>query len=540
MANHLSQEQLIGYLHQTLTDAERETIDRHLAECAACRAQLDAYTALQRHIRYGLAADLRQVRAATGKNFKAIAPHLKRARRLSMFTKRSNLILSSVVTVILLIVVGFGVYSLLSNQPQPEPDVAEKVSEQPAVVATVAVGQPVAEEEQPNEESIKQPPGPVPEDSQPAVGLNSTGAMFRANPQRTGVYNDTTEPASGELLWKFETKGDILSSPIVADDVVYFGSNDHHLYAVNSRTGQQLWRFDAGGWVMTPPAIADGVVYVGSGCAGDVICIDGPNQTNQLVALDRQTGRELWRFPTAMGVWSSPAVVEGVVYFGSYDGFLYAVNRESGQEVWRFRAENSIVSSPAVGDDILYFGSGCFQCTLFSQEKANTFLYAVDRQTGQELWRFQADGYVESTPAVVDGVVYFGSNDRTLYAVDSRSGQVKWQLKTFGRITSSPAVTHDRVYVTNHDRNLYAIDRQTGQEVWRFTTAWPLSSSPVVSAGAIYFGGTGSDVYLYAVDSQTGQERWKFKVNEPIYGSPTVASGVVYFGSEDNHLYAIR
>lgn len=862
MTPHLSQKQLIGYVYQTLADGERETIDRHLATCPECRARLAEREAIQRRIRYSVLAWQRQITPPAQVDFGAIAPRVKRLRRLMMFAKRSNLILSSAATIIVLIVAGIGVYSLLNNQPQPVPVPKEEVIEQPAVKAT---------------EEINQPVEPAPEDSQPAIELipgesspspgqlkwqitvdgqvasnptiaagvvyfgtntgriyavdqqsgqhlwateiggaiqaefdlavaggmvypasvdkhiyavdsrtgqvvwqfdaanlhnsatagagavyvgstnlyavdpqsgrqlwqfdtdglvkpppvvaggmvyventkgylyaieaqsgqqlwqfnaedgvrwgelsevvdgviyagtdsylfavdtktgqakwrfdaarqpvaaaangmvyvgsssgqvyalasesgqelwqfktgaqvvvapaiadgvvyvssddhqlyaldgqtgqvlwqfaaadvmerpvvadgvvyvgdfaghlyaiwagaakvgaieqpatdHSSGAMFRGNPQHTGVF-EAQGPAQGELQWKFETEGDILSTPIIEDNVVYFGSNDHHLYALNSQTGQELWRFDMGGWVMTPPAITDGVVYAGSGCAGDLICIDGANQKNQLLALDSQTGQEIWHFSVEMGVWSSPVIVDGVVYFGSYDGHLYAVNSQTGQEIWRFKADNSITSSPAVVGDTIYFGSGCFQCTLFSTEKSGDFLYAVDRQTGQELWRFKTEGYVESSVTVVDGVVYFGSNDRYLYAVDSHSGQMKWQLKTFGRITSSPAVTDERVYITSHDRNLYAVDRHTGQEIWRFTTDWPISSSPVVAAGVVYFGGSGSNGPLYAIDNQTGQELWKFKTDEPIYASPTVANGMVYFGSEDNHLYAIK
>ena len=83
MSNHLSDQQLIGYIHQTLTDAEREEIDQHLAECGRCRTLLGDYEALQRRIHYGLATDLRKMVPSARKSFAAVAPRLKQGRRLT-------------------------------------------------------------------------------------------------------------------------------------------------------------------------------------------------------------------------------------------------------------------------------------------------------------------------------------------------------------------------------------------------------------------------------------------------------------------------
>ena len=74
MNHHLSDNQLIGYIHQTLTDAEREEIDRHLVECARCRGHLGDQEAIQRRIRYGLMNGLRKVSPSSQMTFAAISP----------------------------------------------------------------------------------------------------------------------------------------------------------------------------------------------------------------------------------------------------------------------------------------------------------------------------------------------------------------------------------------------------------------------------------------------------------------------------------
>ena len=77
MSDHLNDAQLAGYVHYTLTDAERETMDAHLNTCTHCRACLDEYDALQRRIRYSLAGDIKAVSPPSGMSFAAIAPRLQ-------------------------------------------------------------------------------------------------------------------------------------------------------------------------------------------------------------------------------------------------------------------------------------------------------------------------------------------------------------------------------------------------------------------------------------------------------------------------------
>jgi outer membrane protein assembly factor BamB len=65
-------------------------------------------------------------------------------------------------------------------------------------------------------------------------------------------------------MWSYTTGGAVTSSPAVANGVVYIGSGDNKLYALNASTGALLWSYTTGGAVETRPAIANGVVYVGS------------------------------------------------------------------------------------------------------------------------------------------------------------------------------------------------------------------------------------------------------------------------------------
>src|SRR5664280_2620698 len=141
------------------------------------------------------------------------------------------------------------------------------------------------------------------------------------------------------------------------------------------------WTFTTGGAVSSSPAVADGVVYVGS--------FDG-----NVYALSATTGTLLWKYMTGDIVYSSPAVANGVVYVGSEDNQVYALNASTGVLLWKYATGSSLFSSPAVANGVVYVGS------------EDNRVYALNASTGALLWQYATEYIVESSPAVANGVVY--------------------------------------------------------------------------------------------------------------------------------------
>ena len=233
----------------------------------------------------------------------------------------------------------------------------------------------------------------------------------------------------------------------------------------------------------------------------------------------------------------------GAVYASGYVGGVFTPSRgtpSQGELAWKFKA-GSGVASPTISDGVAYFAS------------RDNHLYAVDAQSGVERWRFKAHGRPQEqrggyegsglySPAVSDGVVYVGSNNTYLYAIDVQSGQEKWKFKTAGGwplvALGAQAISGGVVYVANCDDGcLHAVDIQSGQERWQFKTRDHVESSPAVSGGTVYIGS--NDGHLYALDARSGQKKWKFKTVGAVE-SPAISRGVVYFCSEDGHLYAVK
>jgi outer membrane protein assembly factor BamB len=134
-------------------------------------------------------------------------------------------------------------------------------------------------------------------------------SMQRSNPCEKVL--DVNSVANLGVKWSYSAVAEVCSSPAVVNGVVYVGSDDYNVYALNASTGTLLWSYTAGNQVKSSPAVANGVVYVGS-------------YDQNVYALNASTGAKLWSYTTGGEVNSSPAVANGVVYVGSYDGNVYA------------------------------------------------------------------------------------------------------------------------------------------------------------------------------------------------------------------------
>jgi outer membrane protein assembly factor BamB len=360
-------------------------------------------------------------------------------------------------------------------------------------------------------------------------------------------YLYAVDRGTGAEKWKFKTDGRVTSSPAVASGFVFFTSYDGNAYAVDAATGTQKWKFALPGerrfaaahlhgaapsgetmpdpfdFYLSSPVVVDGVVYFGSG------------DTN-IYALDSASGQLKWKFKTGDVVHASPAVVDGKLYVGSWDSYFYALDAKSGKEIWRFKTgedaeihnQVGIQSSAAVADGVVYFGC------------RDSNFYAVDAATGKERWKFNNKGsWVIGSPAVANGKVYFGTSDTALfYALDAKSGAQLFSLGFKGwPLFSSPALAGDRVYIGSHEGKLFAIDLKTQKLAWTFATDGSKKN------GATYTKPDGTTNYELAFsdffydDMVSGVQR--LMTVGAVLSSPVVAGDVVYFGSADGNLYAL-
>jgi eukaryotic-like serine/threonine-protein kinase len=411
--------------------------------------------------------------------------------------------------------------------------------------------------------------------------------LFRGDSAHTGATGDQAPRQFHRVKWRLVTGGRIVSSPVIEQGVLYVGSDDGYVYAVDARNGQRIWKYRTGGPVSSTPAVAGATVYV--------VSYDG-----KVHAIDAKTGAPRWKFatggerrfeakhlhgfqPAAQTVadpfdvfLSSPLVVAGRVYVGSGDGNIYALDAASGELQWKFATGDVVHASPAWADGAIVVGSW------------DSYLYALDARTGAERWRFHGGedpdihnqvGF-QSSPAIVDGVVYVGCRDSNLYAIDAATGKERWRFNNAGSwVVGSPAVTQGRVIFVTSDSALYIVlDAATGKPVARQEGKAFMFASPTVAGDVVLTGvmngtleardlASGALLWTFATDAANRNEGWILtadgRFNAPLlYTStwreaPAVAAdrqfsigsvfstalavgGTVYFGAADGTLYAIE
>ena len=194
--------------------------------------------------------------------------------------------------------------------------------------------------------------------------------------------------------------------------------------------------------------------------------------------------------------------------------------------LWTFETGDSIESSAAIVDGVVYVGSEASD------------LVALDLDTGKLRWKYHVnDGIGESSPAVRDGIVYIGDLSGTLHAVNTRDGQSVWKLQTGAEVKSSPVITGDRLLVGSYDGSLYCVAARTGTVHWKFHTNNYVHCTPGVSEGLTFI--ASCDEAFHAIRISDGVEVFQVASGGYNAASPTIVGKTAYFGTFNNEVLGI-
>lgn len=327
-----------------------------------------------------------------------------------------------------------------------------------------------------------------------------------------GLGNPFSSAVTVEEVWRSKPDGSVVP-PTLAGDTIYMGGGDGFLHALEIGAGVERWKVNLEANFRSAPTIGESAVYI-----GDV---------GNAYALNRKEQTALWKLSTEGQVVSIIEHQDTVYLKSSYNpGSVHALNAKTGEEYWSIEIDGTGESNGGltIHDDVLFFG-------------AKNGMHAVDSESGEYLWQLKTD-MVNTTPAVVDGMVYFGSWDNHLYALDATNGTEIWSFETGDVINSSPTVVEDTVYFGSNDFKVYALNAVNGVDSWSFKTGDAITTAPAVSNGHVYAGCM--DGTLYAVSAEEGDEVWSFDAADDILLSPTIRDGHIYAGVFNGDVFALR
>lgn len=166
----------------------------------------------------------------------------------------------------------------------------------------------------------------------------------------TAIYAPSTDHTlyaldlKGQKQWAFKTGNMLWAQPSTDGQTIYLPSMDHNLYALGL-DGKQKWAADLGGALLgTPVESPDNILYLGT-------------LNNEMVAVNAADGKILWKFTTSGGIWDGPALHDNNLFFGDMKGTFYVLDRNSHTPVASFQPDGPIVDTPLVGKDRVMFGT---------------------------------------------------------------------------------------------------------------------------------------------------------------------------------------
>ncbi len=268
-----------------------------------------------------------------------------------------------------------------------------------------------------------------------------------------------------------------------------------------------------------PPVVDEGGMFV-------------QTAKGRIFSISLKNGKQLWNRHVTPPLASSPTVDAHRVYTVSLGGeSVTAFRRSDGRRVWRYAIGARSESSPVLVDGVLYFGA------------EDGTLTALTAATGKREWRRDVGGAIKGSPAYSGGLLVVGSYDGHVSAWTAATGKRRWRtaglgyLLSGGQFYSTPTIAYGRVYIGSTDHRVYSIVASTGRIAWTQGTGDWVYAGPAAVHGIILLGSY--DGYFYAFDARTGRRRWRFNAHARISGSATVVADVVYFSTFGNGTFGL-
>jgi outer membrane protein assembly factor BamB len=370
--------------------------------------------------------------------------------------------------------------------------------------------------------------------------------------------DEPTRPGEGkvrERWFQTQTFGYPYPAPLVDGSAVYFASGAGSLIARDLETGVAKWTTSIGQSIYAASADIGGENFI---LRSGVLVTTVQFHTS---ALDIATGREIWRYHAPLDtidkvaprpgsvVVARIAADDNTVFVPAWGATVSAVDIKTGQPKWVWRVEPTLPNrSGSYG--VRISGDTVFATVWHSLNQSGTqaeaWLIALDKQTGQQLWRVvlprQASGtMINCAPAVWQNLVIVTLVSGDLFAVDRNTQSIAWhilpQIAANGlgtALITSAQVYEDNIFANGSDQKMHAYRATDGTELWA-SYVGQLGSDPTVSSKFVYASNGAS---LYILDRLTGAQysalgHPRKSVNYTFSSGATVSNGRVFITISD-------
>ena len=338
-------------------------------------------------------------------------------------------------------------------------------------------------------------------------GLSETDPGEQKNLVRHLVAVDR---ATGKIAWDEKMKADLpeqnyqrfvrlhgytSSTPAADKDGVYvfYGRTAAAAY---SHTGSLLWKKNLGDKTHVFGSANSPVLYK------NLVIINASVECGDLVALDKKTGREVWRAKGMKRSWNTPVVVKtdkGDELVVNTEGKILAFDPATGKSLWQCKGIDDYICPSVIAQDGIVYAIGGRKNTCVAVKAGGR----GDVTESHRLWTINKGSNV-SSPVWHDGHLYFVSEKLGVaYCVNAKDGEVVYQQRLEPRpgiMYASPVVVDGRLYYMSREKGAFVLPAKPKFEILAHNVLKSDSSvfngSPVVSRGQLLLR---SDKFLYCV-----------------------------------------
>ncbi len=352
-----------------------------------------------------------------------------------------------------------------------------------------------------------------------------------------------------QQLMEIENKAyDYFSGFGFYDNNIYFGTAAGYVYCLKPRDGSTVWKETTQHWIQSKPVKIDKQIFV--------VSLDG--KLHSISENENQANLD-WSKKISDHGFSSDLIIstDGIIATDN-NMMVYSLDPKSGDINWKQRLldgawvndqhiaaeeHSGQQSSPTIVDGILYIAS------------PDGFVNAIDTETGNELWKFETKSSCSPSPTVAEGKVFVGQTYRSYgkyFALDAKSGEPIWSSEKLGSVWINAAYDNGRLFLGNMNGFFFAVNPNTGEKLWEYFTAkdtpqenksfdtdrrhgWPpgVYCNPITEDGIVYTGSWSG--YYFAFDQESGQLLWRTKTKPELGngGLPDSAAPVLH----KDHIY---
>jgi outer membrane protein assembly factor BamB len=358
-----------------------------------------------------------------------------------------------------------------------------------------------------------------------------------------------SNPITIKKLWsvnigKGEQDLSVRQKPAVDVDAVYAADSDNNLVAIDRNTGKIKWTTKPNtdkqttNWKIWESKAIPFALTGGPAVYSGLVALGGRN--GEVFAFNAADGKMLWKSMVSSSVISAPLITFDTVIVRANDGKVHGLDLSTGAKKWQFDRGVPTLSvrgngSPVLGPGMIFVG---FE---------DGSLIALNQQDGKRIWEqliAKPDGRTElDRMADIDGEIQVGDREvfatsyhNSTMALAINNGQPIWVREIGGY--AGVGLMSDRLFISDKNSNVWAMDRNSGNDIWKQEGLLRHGlTTPVVQGNYVVLADKQGKAHW--LDSQTGEIKALVDVGGAVLGSPVVSDdGIVYIQTVDGTVSA--